>query len=139
VIALPYELLRDEPSLFLGALEEQLGLDPGSRSVPERNVAIPRESLYWYPHLSRLVAAACRRVGGRVGDRLFAAYVAQIANDRLSGAARVGDRLLPSHEHDEMTVPPDLLEPFRGRATLLAERPFYDRYAAEYLNAGARN
>jgi hypothetical protein len=134
VIALPYELLRDDPRAFVGALEDRLGLAPGSPPVPSRNVALARESLYWYRRLSIGVGYVCRRVGGRAGEALYAAYVTQIAHDRLGGLARALDRLRPSPQEGDVAVPDELLERFRGRAAMLGERPFYDRYAADYLN-----
>jgi hypothetical protein len=134
VIALPYELLRDDPAAFVGVLEDRLGLEPGAAPVPRRNPSLTPAGLYWYRRLSRAVGAVARVLPRRAGERVFAAYVARAREDRFRRPIERWERLLPGERQLEITVPDSVLQAHRDHATALGERPLYARYAAEYLN-----
>lgn len=140
-IVLPYELLRDEPGRFLAVLEERMGLEPGAAPPPARNRSLSPAGMYWHRRASALVLAARRPLPRRLGDRLLAEYVRRARADRLLGPVEVLERVLPGTRSSDLDVPREMLDFLRGRASGLAGRPFFDRYAAEYLNepaAGAR-
>jgi hypothetical protein len=134
VIVLPYELMRDDPATFAGAVESRLGLPGGAPPIPARNVALTPAALVWQRRLSAAVAGAARALPGRAGRLLFAAYVALVRGDRLRVPIELVERLVPGSRAEDLAVPVEVLERLRGRAASLAGRPFYDRYAAEYLN-----
>jgi hypothetical protein len=143
VIVLPFELLRDEPAAFAGVLERGLGLRPGAAPVPQRNPALSPAGLVWHRRLAAAVGLLAQALPAPVGHRLFARYTRLSRAERLRRPLEVLERLVPgSRDPGPIAVPDALLEHLRGRAASLAERPFYDRYAADYLNdapaAGAR-
>lgn len=141
VIVLPYELLRDEPRRFIAVLEERMALEPGAAPLPARNRSLSPAGMYWHRRASALVLAARRALPRRAGDRLLAEYVRRTRADRLLRPVETLERVLPGTRSSDLDVPPELLDVVRGRASGLAPRPFFDRYAAEYLNepaAGAR-
>jgi hypothetical protein len=131
LLVLPYELLRDTPSKFLGAIEEFLGLehlpfesDPVRRSPSTERLAAYRRVTRWIralPGPARLRRGATLRyiAALRRGDlgRLAAAV------ERLGGAT-AGDGAAP--------VPPRLLEALAARTGRLRSNPRYRDYAPEY-------
>lgn len=135
VIVLPYELLRDDPAAFVAQLEARLALPARDGLVPRRNVALSPGGLAWHRRLSVLVGAAARVLPARLGARLFRVYVALTRGDRLRRPLELVERVVPGSRDPQLSVPAELLEGFRGRAASLAGRPFYDRYASDYLNA----
>jgi hypothetical protein len=137
VIVLPYELMRDEPATFTNVLESRLGLPGGAPPIPARNVALAPAALVWQRRLSVAVGAVARVLPGRAGRLLFGAYVALGRADRLRGPIELVERLVPGSRAEDLAVPTDVLEGLRGSAASLAGRPFYDRYAGDYLNDGS--
>jgi hypothetical protein len=135
VIVLPYELLRDDPAAFVAELETRLGLPAGGALVPRRNVSLPPGALVWQRRLSILVGGAARLLPARLGARLFRGYVALTRGDRLRRPLELVERVVPGSRDPQLDVPAELIERLRGRAASLAGRPFYDRYASDYLNA----
>jgi hypothetical protein len=136
VLVLPYELLRDDPTRFLGRIEEHLGLEPKlAPPVPRLNPALTPADLYWYPRISRCVER-CADPFRSVGRAVFARYVNRIDRGPLRRVVRLLARLTPQRApYSEQLLPPGLVERFRGRASLLANDPTYQPYSADYLNS----
>lgn len=133
LIVLPYELLREDQDRFLAALEERLGLEHTEVRLGRVNPSLSPEELYWYPLISRAVAAAASRLGAAGSKRVFGWYVAGTLNNRFRLLVRVLSRLRPGRKITEADFPPDVLRRFRGRASLLKGDPLFTPYAAEYL------
>jgi hypothetical protein len=72
--------------------------------------------------------------GGQCVSDAFCATSTNGMRSQLRRPLELVERLVPGRRDEELTVPPDVLERLRGRAASLAGRPFYDRYAPEYLN-----
>ena len=66
VIALPYELLRDDPSAFVGVLEGLLGLEPQGVPVSSLNPSLSPASIITGTACCRVAWSASLRVWGRV-------------------------------------------------------------------------
>ncbi|HEV3001351.1 MAG TPA: sulfotransferase [Solirubrobacteraceae bacterium] len=134
VIVLPFELLRDDAAAFARVLEERLGLEPAAAPIAVRNPGLSPAALAWQRRLSHAVGLAARALPGRLGDRLMRAYVRLGTGERLRRPLELLARAVPGSRAAAVDVPDDVLAPLRGRASSLAGRPFYERYAAEYLN-----
>ena len=138
VIVLPYELMRDDPSAFVAALEGRLGVEPQGIPLPSLNPSLSPATIYWYHGLSVGAAALAERAGPGLGSKLWAVYVRQIDRDRFRRPVRLMHRLLPSREVTAHDVPGEVVEACRGQAARLGEREVYAPYAIEYLNDGPR-
>ena len=134
VIALPYEMLRDNPSAFVGVLETRLGLEPQGIRMSSLNPSLSPASLYWYRVLSSGMEGLASRLGSRLGPRLYESYVREMNRDRFKRPVRLMQRLLPNREVTEDDVPGEVVEACRGRAARLGESKLYAPYAIEYLN-----
>jgi hypothetical protein len=134
VIVLPYELLRDDSAAFAGALERRLGLDPVGGPITQRNPSLSPAGLVWLRRTSIIVGAVARALPARVGARLFRRYARLGRGDRLRRPLEVLERIVPGTRGAELEVSDDVLALLRGGARSLAGRPYYDRYAVEYLN-----
>ncbi len=134
VIVLPYELMRDNPSVFVATLERRLGLEPQGIPLPSLNPSLSPAAIYWYQRLSIGAAALAERAGPRFGSRVWAAYVRQIERDRFRRPVRLMHRLLPSRQVTAHDVAGEVVEACRGQAARLGERDLYAPYATEYLN-----
>lgn len=133
VIALPYEIMRDNPAGFIASLEDRLDLSRSCETPRWLNSRLTGAELAWYPRFSRAAArtTACIGVGG---DDAFAFYRARIGRPGLRRAATLLARLSRSDLPDPYSeIPDDVLERFRGRADTLAGRAHYAPYHAEYL------
>jgi hypothetical protein len=126
LLVLPYELLRDRPAAFLGAIESRLGI----RAAPvpsERVRPSPSDSeLSAYRRMTKWV----RSVPGPAGlrRRVAQAYVAALRDGRfVRPAALLGGRGGPE------AVPPKLIEALTGRSERLRGNPLYRDYARDYL------
>ncbi len=127
VIALPYELLAEDPRAFRGEIELQLGLDPFDHAETRPNPGLSPIELRWYPRLAR--AAKQLPFGARFHRRLAAAAF----HNRLAGPIALLDRWRPAVPVTVESIPHATLEAHRGRAEALAAEPLYRRYAADYL------
>ena len=126
VVALPYELLRDDPRDFLARIERSLGLDRHDH-VPERqNPSLSPVELAWYPRLTRALRAL---PFGRLVERR---YLRMALANRLSAPIAMLQRLRPL-EPVLGDVPAALLDGWRGRAEPFRGDPLYELYAEDYL------
>jgi len=135
VIVLPYELLRDDPAAFVGALEERLGLRSGAAPPPEvRNPSLSAGGLVWQRRLTLAASLATKALPPRFANRVLSRLARLGTEDRLRRPLELVERIVPGSRSLPLEVPDDALAPLRGRAASLAGRPFYDRFASEYLN-----
>jgi hypothetical protein len=131
VIVLPWELLRDDPAAFAGAIERRLGLRPGPLPDRRYNPSLSGEELRWYPRLTRTVLAL--PVGERLRRRLFHGYARAAFANRLRRPIGLLQRLRPAAPVTAEVIPQAVVEAYRGQASLLAAEPLFEPYAAEYL------
>ncbi|MCA1616428.1 MAG: hypothetical protein LC800_20500, partial [Acidobacteria bacterium] len=130
---LPYELLRDDQDRFVAVLEERLGLEHFEIALGPINPSLSAEELYWYPLISRAVAAAASRLGPARFRRVYGWYVGKTLDNRLSPLIKVLRLLRPGGRVTEADFPEDILGYCEGKAASLREHTLYAPYAAEYL------
>ncbi|HEX8585563.1 MAG TPA: sulfotransferase [Allosphingosinicella sp.] len=126
VIALPYELLRDDPSAFLRALEARLGIDRLDIPLDRLNPSLKPHEMRWYPRLARALA----RIGGR---RLQRWHAARIGSPPWRLAAGALQAVFPAVPVSEALIADAHIDFFRGRASAFADDPLYAHYRADYL------
>jgi hypothetical protein len=131
---LPYELLREDPSAFVGVLREWLGLTSAGPLPGQMNPSLGPVQLAWYPRLSRLALGLPlpRRAQRRVAD----AWTVRTSEDRLARLAQLLQAVLPREPVDPDTLAAPILDLFRGCADSLQDAPLYARYRSEYLLDG---
>lgn len=133
VIVMPYELLRDNQDRFLAILEQSLGIGHADVTFGRLNPSLSPEELYWYPLISRVIAAAAWRLGPARFQTIYRWYVLKILSKRLRGLVRVLRLLRPAGRITEADFPEEMLDYCKGKATLLKRNPLYAPYGAEYL------
>lgn len=133
VLVLPYELLRDDPGRFLAVLEDELGLGHVEINPGRVNPSLSPEELYWYPRVSRAVAAAASRLGVAGSRRVYRQYIRLTFNNRLRLLVKALGLLRPGRKVTAADFPDELLRRCAGKATSLKDDPLYAPYAAEYL------
>ena len=130
VILLPWELLRDDPDAFFGALSERLGIAALPPGEVRLNVSLSGAELRWYPRIRRWVdrlplPARLRRAVPRAYHRF--AY-----HNRARRLVRLLQWIRPLEPVTARSMPEDL-SPFRGAAAGLADEPSYRAYTDDYL------
>ncbi len=128
VIVLPYELLRDSPADFVGALAARLGLDPAAVPDGRVNPSLAPAELAWYPRL-----AGAARALPLVGARAHRLLARAAFNNRLRRPIAALQRLLPRPPVTDAMIDDDLIATFRGYAGRLRDEPLYATYADAYL------
>jgi hypothetical protein len=131
-LVLPYELLRDRPSDFLGAIEAALGVAP-FRFAPDRVRESPQPArIATYRRMTRWVRAMPGTAALRQGASRR--YIAALRTGRLAGAAAFIERLGGGGgaAGADLIVPPELLEALGVRGERLRSDPLYRDYAREY-------
>lgn len=126
VVVMPYELLRDDADEFIRVLAARLGIDAHPASRARVNESLSGAEIRWYPRLTNFA----RRLRSR---RVFEAYVDAAMHNRLRHPIAILQRLRPVTPFTAASIPPELIEAFRGRAESLRTNPLYARYAADYL------
>lgn len=126
VIVLPWELLRDDPAAFTGAIEKQTGLEPGPPPEGRMNVSISARELIWYPRLTRSIRSL------PLHGPFWRLYIRGTTTNRLRWGIAVLDRILPAGSLDERDLD-STVEMFRGKAESYRRDPFFAPYAREYL------
>ena len=133
LIVLPYELLRDDQNKFLAVLEERLGLEHVEIKLGRVNPSLSPEELYWYPLLSRAVAAGASRLGARGYRRVYGWYVRGTLENRFHRLVKALAWARPGKKISREDFPDDILNYLEGKATRLKTNHLYAPYAAEYL------
>lgn len=131
VLVLPYELLRDSPQAFLGAIEESLAISPSCFPPDRVRRTPPPARLAAYRRLTRWV----RSMPGPVRLRQSASrrYVAALRGGRLGGVAAAVEVLSGRSDVDDPPVPARLLEALGARGGRLREDARYRDYTLEYF------
>lgn len=130
LLVLPYELLRDSPGAFLGAIEARLAIWPLPTSVDPIHPSPSDARLGAYRRMTRWMRgvpgpASLRRRGAR-------AYVAAMRRGRFAGLASALEKAGRCGGGEEV-VPPRLIDALAGRSERLRGNPLYRDYAADYL------
>ena len=133
LIVLPYELLRDDQNKFLAILEERLGLEHVEIKLGRVNPSLSPEELYWYPLMSRAVAAGASRLGARGYRRIYGWYVRRTLENRFHHVVKALSWVRPGKKITEADFSFDVLRYAEGKATRLKDYPLFAPYAAEYL------
>jgi len=132
LLVLPYELLADRPDEFFRCLESFLGVKPCDDPPRNRNQSLTHDQLYWYALLSRWIVSPFAELFGtaRAANIYLKWSFGVVQPNRLGGLIRLLGRLTGRTE--DLSIPTDYLERFRGKADSLAEselhRPYLDRY-----------
>jgi hypothetical protein len=131
VIALPYELLRDDPVAFFRVITKRLGLVDIEVPVERPNPSLSGIELAWYPRLARRIQLLPLGVKGRrKAQQLF--LRASMTN-QLHGLIRFLQQLRPMAPVTGALLPPALVNSYRNFATTLRDDPLYRPYAKDYL------
>jgi hypothetical protein len=130
VIVLPYELMRDDTSAFLGEIARRLGLDDVGVPPGRPNSSLSPIELAWYPRLARRIRSLPLGASGR--RRAWQFYVQAAMTNRLRRPIALLQRLwpLPPVTDGPLT---ELMQGFRGFASSLRDEPLYRAYARDYL------
>jgi hypothetical protein len=128
VTVLPWELLRDDPPAFTAAIESRFGLGAGPVPGRKLNASLDPHELRWYPRIARVLS---RAPAGR--RRLLKAYSRAAFTNRLKRPIALLQRLKPAAPVTADLIPEEVVELFRGQASLLAGDPHFGRYRADYL------
>lgn len=131
VVVLPYELLRDDASAFLRAIEERLGLDHHPAEPGRVHPSLSPVELRWYPRLTRLALAL--PLPGRVRRRALDRYGRLVRANRLGRLVALLQLVAPAAPVTGEGVPQQAFEALRGRAETLRGRPYYAAYHRDYL------
>ena len=129
VVAIPYELLRDDADRFVRTIEDRLGLAHHPAPPDRLNAALAPTELRWYPRLTRLVRAL--PIGPRLRRRVLHAIFAK----RFGLAIAVLQRLQPAAPVTADSIPEALLALCRGKALKLRDNPLYRAYARDYYQS----
>ncbi|HKO62449.1 MAG TPA: hypothetical protein VJV03_14895, partial [Pyrinomonadaceae bacterium] len=133
LIILPYELLRDDQDRFLRVLEQRLDLKHADIKLGRLNPSLSPEELYWYPAISRVVAAAASRLGPKPFEKIYGWYVSKTLDNKLRPFIKVLQRLNPDRKITEANFSDEILTHCSGKASRLRDHSLYAPYAKEYL------
>lgn len=133
LIVLPYELIRDDPAGFFTYLEKELDVDHFEMKLKPVNRSRTPAELFWYAAISRFfIAPLAKKLNDRQANWLYDRYKFYFTKpNRLRRVIRVLDRLFD--KKPDFFFPPDYLDAFKDKATVLKEYPFYTNYPGEYL------
>jgi hypothetical protein len=126
LLVLPYELLRDDPSAFFGAITGRLRLEPGPIPAVRLNASVSPASQAWYPRFARLLRPLS---SGSLPRRL---YRRAAMAGRLAPLAALLQRIRPADLPDPAAIPEPLLRELGRHCERLRARPSYGPYLAEY-------
>lgn len=124
VVALPFELLAEDPQAFTGELAARLGIAPHPGPAGLVNPSLSTAELGWYPLLLRKTAhwpGLQTRIAKAAFDNRLRAPIAALA------------RLFPGHDVTDAAISPSALADFAGKARALVQEPAYGRFRALYL------
>jgi hypothetical protein len=131
VIALPYELLRDNPAAFVSQLEARLDVGACEVALDRINPALKPHELRWYPRMTR----ALRRLPGSAAtrERLVRWHARRLSSKPWRLAALGLQFVMPAKPVAEALIADEHVEYFRGRADVFRGDPAYTAYHADYL------
>lgn len=134
VLTLPCEVLAADEARYERLLEEYLDLPPTSLPIGRVYASLNARQLVAYRRCSRIwLRPLIKRLPWRHASALYLAYAAWIV-DRPWCDGLIQFFHAPGRHHPVIKVPADVLERFRGKASLLATDPVYAPYRADYLN-----
>lgn len=134
VLLLPYEVLAEDQPRYERLLEEYLDLPPATVQIGRVYPSLNARQQVAYSRCSRiLLRPLVDRISWHRAHTLYLAYAAWIV-DRSWCDGLIQCLFAPGRHHPAIEVPGEMLEQFRGKASLLMNEPVYAPYMAEYLN-----
>ena len=135
VVVLPFECLAQDEDCYQRLLEQRLGLPRMPISIGHVYPSLSPRQLVAYRRFSRLwLQPVAKRLSCQKASTLYLAYVAWVVSrpwcDRLIQLSHA-----PGRRHSVIEVPVDLVEQYRGKASLIANDPVYKPFGNEYLNS----
>ncbi|MBW8010815.1 MAG: hypothetical protein FVQ83_06165 [Chloroflexi bacterium] len=134
LIVLPYELLRDNQSKFLSFLEQRLEIDHCEVDPGNPNPSLNPDELFWYTKMTKFgITPLAKLLGKKAGYALYRKYILHIVlPNRLRSFIRLPTLFLGERKVSDK-IPPEHLDEYKARGTILARNPFYTDYLSDYL------
>jgi hypothetical protein len=134
VLILPYVILSEDEARCERLLQEFLDLPPTALPIGRVYPSRTARQLVAYRRFSRnWLKPLIKRLSWHRASTLFLAYAAWIV-DRPWCDGLIQFFHAPGRNHPTIKVPAEVLERFRGKASLLATDPLYAPYMTDYLN-----
>lgn len=134
VVVLPFELLAEDEDRYEQLLEQRLGLPRTPMSIGRVYTSLSPRQLAAYSRFSRRwLQPIARCLSSQQASTLYLAYAAWIVN-RPWCDWFIQQIHAPGHHHPPLEVPMEIVEQFRGKASLIANDPIYHAFKREYLN-----
>ena len=134
VLILPYEILSEDEARYERLLQEFLDLPPTALSIGRVYPSLTARQLVAYRRFSRIwLKPLIKRLAWHRASNLYLAYAAWIV-DRPWCDGLIQFFHAPGRNHPTIKVPAEVLERFRGKASLLATDPLYAPYRTDYFN-----
>jgi hypothetical protein len=132
VLAMPYELLRDNPAQFTSLIEEAMGIKETFQFPPEKiNAALDRKILQAYYRFSNFLYRAVQPLPYEWRKKIFMIYIYKLNHTKPHPLMKFISRFVKQDvSHKGM---PEMIETFRGKCEVLREEPLYQPYLKEYL------
>lgn len=136
LIILPYELLNDDPGLFINTLEENLGLNHYDYTYQKRNPSLPDKKLWAFQKISRFVYQITGLFGTK-GANTFKKYQKRLEKKSYENNKFVFLIFLitlfskaPPHKK---VITEEFLIQFKRNASFVNDYPLFDPYISKYF------
>lgn len=137
LIVLPFELLNDQPQLFMQILEQKMELTPLPHNTPapttneKVNASLQNKDLYWYPKVAQTVLKIGGWGGATFQKKLFTWYRTKLYYNRLDFLFAFLKKISPQQKN--IQIPTEILKMYEGKATILKNFEGYQNYYKKYL------
>lgn len=134
VLILPYEVLSEDEARYERLLQTFLDLPPTPLPMGRVYPSLTARQMVAYSRFSRIwLGPVVRRLSWHRASMLYLAYAAWMV-DRPWCDGLIQLLHAPRRKYPAIKVPADVLERFRGKASVLANDPLYAPYQSDYLN-----
>lgn len=89
ILALPLELMRDDPERFFSIIEQRFDLQRWRLPPQKINVSVNEEEMLFYPHLNRPVTGLFKAMLGNRGYRVLLLYIKLLSSGLISPLAKL--------------------------------------------------
>ena len=132
VILMPYELLQDDPRLFLSTIESSIGIEPNFAYKTDKiNPSIDPKVLYAYFRVSNFIIKRIGWLPYEVRKPLYETYIGFIISKRPHPWLTYLGKLL--NREIDLTGIDELIKPLKGKAKVVKDEELFQPYLVEYL------
>lgn len=135
VIVLPFELLKEDASLFINKIETELQLKNHFYFNKVKNKSLTNEELFFYRYFSGMIFNS-KKINKQIGNLMYKYYTKILNRTKIENKNNYLIKLLSKifkNKFEKTDVKQETFDQLKGNASSVKKYPVFSKYLTSYL------